>query len=52
MVLQCIPGCLVYGVDKREKNEENTEKKRFVALTGCISFERKTEKFFVTCTTF
>jgi hypothetical protein len=52
MVLQCIPVCLVYDVDKRENNEENTEKKRFVALTGCISFERKTEKFSVSCATF
>jgi hypothetical protein len=41
----------VYDVNEREKNEENKEKKHFVALTGCISFKRKIEKFSVSCAT-
>jgi hypothetical protein len=52
MVLQCILLRLIYDVEKREKNEENTEKKLFIALTGCISFERKTKKISVTCAMF
>jgi hypothetical protein len=36
-----------YDVNEREKNEENKVKKHLVALTGCISFTRKTEKFLV-----
>jgi hypothetical protein len=44
IILQCILVCSVYDVNEREKNEENKEKKRFVALTGRISFKRKAEK--------
>jgi hypothetical protein len=43
--------CSVYDVNKREKNEENKEKKRFVAFTGCISFKREAEKFSISCAT-
>jgi hypothetical protein len=39
----------VYDVNEREKNEENKEKKRFVALTGRISFKRKAEKISISC---
>jgi hypothetical protein len=35
----------VYDVNEREKNEENKEKKRFVALA------REAEKFSVSCAT-
>jgi hypothetical protein len=41
----------IYDVNEREKNEEKKEKKHFVALTGCISFKRKMEKFSVSCAT-
>jgi hypothetical protein len=41
--------CSVYDINEREKNEENKEKKHFVALMGCISFKRETEKFSVSC---
>jgi hypothetical protein len=50
--------CSVYGREKKRKekkreekrrNEENKEKKLSVSLTGCISFERKTEKFPLLC---
>jgi hypothetical protein len=41
--------CSVYDVNEREKNEENKEKKRFITLTGCISFKNEAEKFFVSC---
>jgi hypothetical protein len=43
--------CSVYDVNGKEKNEENKEKKHYVALTGCISFKRKTEKYFVSSAT-
>jgi hypothetical protein len=51
IILQCILVCSVYDVNGKEKNEENKEKKHYVALTGCISFKRKTEKYFVSSAT-
>jgi capsid portal protein len=36
--------CSVYDVKEREKNEENKEKKRFAALSGCIYFKRKSRQ--------
>jgi hypothetical protein len=51
IILQCIMLCSVYDVNEREKNEKNKEKKHLIALTGCISFKRKTEKFSVSCAT-
>jgi hypothetical protein len=50
-MLQCILVCSIYDVNEREKNKENKEKKHFVALTGCISFKKKIEKFSVACAT-
>jgi hypothetical protein len=41
--------CSVYDVNEREKNEENKDKKHFVALKGCISFKRKIEKMSILC---
>jgi hypothetical protein len=51
IVLQCILVCLIYDVNERENNEENKEKKCFVALTSYISFKRKAEKFYASCAT-
>jgi hypothetical protein len=51
MVLQCILVYSVYDVNKRKTNEENKEKKCFIALTDRISFNREAEKFSVSCAT-
>jgi hypothetical protein len=41
----------VYDVNKIENNEENKEKKHFVALTDRMSFKSEAEKFYVSCAT-